>query len=79
MDVGGRCAGTVSGSMNMMGNFGGMAFPLVTGWVLDRFDQNYQIVFLVAVIIYFIGALCWLKIDPVTPLEREESFPPAGR
>jgi MFS transporter, ACS family, glucarate transporter len=35
MDVGGRFAGTVSGSMNMMGNFGGMAGPLVVGLILN--------------------------------------------
>lgn len=73
MDLGGRYDGTVSGIMNMMGNFGGMAFPLVTGWILDRFDQNYHTVFLIAAVIYFIGALCWLKIDPVTPIQQDVS------
>jgi hypothetical protein len=31
MDVGGRYAGTVSGSMNMMGNLGGVFGPIVIG------------------------------------------------
>ncbi len=68
MDVGGKFAGTVSGSMNMMGNFGGMAGPLVVGWILSITD--WQQVFIVTSIIYSLGAFCWLFIDPVTPLEK---------
>ena len=45
MDVGGKFAGTVSGSMNMMGNFGGMAGPLVVGLVLQVTDRDWELVF----------------------------------
>lgn len=72
MDVGGKYAGTVSGSMNMMGNFGGMAGPLVVGWVLTFTGRDWHQVFIVTSAIYSLGALCWLFIDPVTPLEKEE-------
>src|SRR5262249_44592568 len=34
MDVGGRFTGTLSGSMNMMGNFAGGISPMVTGYIL---------------------------------------------
>jgi len=71
MDVGGRYAGTVSGSMNMMGNFGGMAGPVVVGWVLSVTGRDWQQVFMITCAIYSLGALCWLFIDPVTPLEKE--------
>ncbi len=70
MDVGGKYAGTVSGSMNMLGNFGGMAGPLVVGWVLTLTHRDWHAVFLVTSAIYSLGALCWLFIDPVTPLEK---------
>ena len=70
MDVGGRFAGTVSGSMNMMGNFGGMAGPVVVGLILRFTDHNWQLAFLIAAVVYGVGALCWLFIDPVTPLEK---------
>lgn len=70
MDVGGKFAGTVSGSMNMMGNFGGMAGPLVVGWILSITGRDWQQVFIVTSIIYSLGAFCWLFIDPVTPLEE---------
>jgi len=70
MDVGGKYCGTVSGSMNMMGNFGGMAGPLVVGWVLTLTGRDWHMVFLITSVIYSLGALCWLFIDPVTPLEK---------
>ena len=79
MDIGGKYAGTVSGSMNMMGNFGGMAGPLVVGYVLAATTlssatgttKNWELVFAISSVIYFLGALFWLFIDPVTPLEEE--------
>ena len=78
MDIGGKFAGTVSGSMNMMGNFGGMAGPLVVGYVLAAttittatgVTKNWELVFAISSVIYFLGALFWLFIDPVTPLEK---------
>lgn len=70
MDIGGRFAGTVSGSMNMLGNFGGMAGPVVVGFVLDWTQRDWQLAFAISAAIYFLGALCWLFIDPVTPLEE---------
>jgi ACS family glucarate transporter-like MFS transporter len=78
MDVGGRFAGTLSGSMNMMGNFGGMAGPFVVGYILQFTNRNWLITFWLSAAIYFLGALCWLFIDPVTPLEgaKAEGAPP---
>ena len=72
MDVGGRFAGTLSGSMNMMGSFGGMAAPLVIGFILDLTTRNWELTFWISGVIYFLGGLCWLGIDPVTPLEGNE-------
>ena len=78
MDVGGRYSGTVSGSMNMLGNFGGMAGPIVVGYVLDLTNHNWQFAFAISSVIYFLGAICWLFIDPVTPLETEPAPDAAG-
>jgi MFS transporter, ACS family, glucarate transporter len=71
MDIGGKYAGTVSGSMNMMGNFGGMAGPFVVGYVLQVTTKNWELVFAISAAIYFLGAFFWLFIDPVTPLEPD--------
>jgi MFS transporter, ACS family, glucarate transporter len=72
MDVGGRYAGTVSGSMNMLGNIGGMAGPILVGFVLDRTHRDWQLAFAISAIVYFLGAFCWMFIDPVTPLEEAD-------
>lgn len=72
MDIGGKYAGSVSGSMNMMGAFGGMVAPFAIGWLLDHTARNWSLTFWIAAAIYFLGGLCWLFIDPVTPIERDK-------
>jgi MFS family permease len=76
MDVGGKYAGTLSGSMNMMGNIAGGVAPVAVGYILKFTDHNWRITFWVSAAIYLLGALCWKWIDPVTPLEKTETEPP---
>jgi MFS transporter, ACS family, glucarate transporter len=80
MDVGGRLAGSLSGSMNMMGNLGGAVGAVVVGYILNSTKvsatapptmQGWITAFLVAAAIYGVGAIAWLFIDPVTPLEQD--------
>lgn len=71
MDVGGKYAGSLSGSMNMMGNLAGFVAPSVIPQILKYSHNNWVITFWVSATIYFLGALCWLFIDPVTPLEKQ--------
>jgi nitrate/nitrite transporter NarK len=71
--VGGKYAGTMSGSMNMMGNFAGGFSPLIIGYVLAATGQNWTLTFYISAAIYSIGMLCWLFLDPVTPLETPAS------
>ena len=47
MDVGGKFAGTFSGSMNMMGNLGGAASPVVVAWIVQQW--SYSVAFNVSV------------------------------
>src|SRR5262249_48597612 len=71
LDLGGRFAGTVSGTMNMLGNFGGMTGPVVVGYILDPEHPNmneWHLAFRIFAAVYFVGAICWLFLDPVTPL-----------
>jgi sugar phosphate permease len=69
MDVGGKYAGTLSGTMNMMGNFGGALSPTVIGFILNR-THNWNLPFYVSAAIYFMGVFCWMFLDPVTPLDQ---------
>ena len=73
MDVGADCAGTVSGGMNMMGSLGAGLAPLVIGIMLDYTQRNWTLTFWISGIIYFLGGLCWLWLDPVTPIEVQKA------
>jgi ACS family glucarate transporter-like MFS transporter len=69
MDVGGKYAGTLSGAMNMMGNFGGVASPLAIGYMLARTNNNWELTFYVSAAVYFLGVVFWSLLDPVKPFD----------
>jgi MFS transporter, ACS family, glucarate transporter len=69
MDIGGRYAGTVSGTMNMMGSVAGASSVLVVGYLL-AWTGNWTVTFYVSAAIYLVGAVCWLFLDSHTPIER---------
>lgn len=71
MDIGGRFVGTVSGTMNMMGNLGGFVSPIVLGYIVGG-TGNWNLTFYVTAVIYVGGALCWWFLDPTTPLEKPD-------
>jgi MFS transporter, ACS family, glucarate transporter len=70
MDVGGKFAGTLSGSMNMMGNFAGGVAPIVIGQVLTATKGDFTTTFYISAGAYFIGAVCWLMIDSTKALDH---------
>jgi sugar phosphate permease len=68
MDVGGKFTGTLSGSMNMFGNFGSLTAPIAMGYMVrSTGNWNYAIYSMVAA--YLLAAICWPLMDPETPLE----------
>jgi len=75
MDVGGKFAGTVSGSMNMMGNIAGILAPQIGGIILDRTGGDWNLFLYTMVGMYILGAFLWPFIDPVTPLKGAEPRP----
>jgi sugar phosphate permease len=63
MDTGGKYSGTVSGMMNMAGNFGGALSPLVFGFLVQY--GSWQAPFIVAAGLLIIGAAIWaFWLDP---------------
>jgi len=72
MDVGGKFAGCLSGSMNMMGNFAGFLAPVLLPWIREAAGGRWEPIFWVSGVVYLIGALSWIFIDPVTPLDLDE-------
>jgi sugar phosphate permease len=70
-DIGGRLAGTISGTMNMVGNVGSMLSPLLMGYLIQSFG-NWNLTFYIAAGLNVVGMLLWLKIDASRPLSTEE-------
>jgi MFS family permease len=68
MDVGGKYAGTLSGSMNMMGNFAGFVSPFLGGVILQH-TGNWNLYLYTFVVSYFFAALCWPFLDSRKTLE----------
>jgi sugar phosphate permease len=70
MDMGGSAVGTLSGGMNTLGQLGASIAPTFIAYVLTATGNNWTLTFYVSATIYAAGALCWLVIDPITPLDR---------
>ena len=61
-DIGGRSAGSVSGFMNMIGQFGGVTTASLTPWIAR--DWGWAASFLIAAVLCAGGALAWLAVEP---------------
>ena len=70
MDLGGKHTGTVAGGMNMMGAGGGAVAGPMVAYLLKFSSDNWNVPLYVAAFAYFAAMLCWLAIDPVTPIAR---------
>jgi MFS transporter, ACS family, glucarate transporter len=71
MDIGGKYAGTVAGSMNMMGNLAGFVAPFAGGYIVQHSGGDWTMFLYTMVGSYLLGTLCWPFIDPVTSIERK--------
>jgi hypothetical protein len=70
MDVGGPYAGTVSGSMNMMGNAAGFFAPWIAGFIVDQ-GLGWGVFLYSMAAMYVLGGLCWPFINPDDRLAPE--------
>jgi len=68
-DIAGPSAGTVSGVMNMVGQFGGVVTASLTPLVAAHF--GWAASFLVAAALGVVGSLAWLVVNPERTLFRE--------
>ncbi len=73
MDVGGRNAGTLSGTMNMLGNLGGAVASSAAPFILGLAGNDWNAVLYVAAGVYFIGTFFWFTMDSVTPIDAHET------
>jgi MFS transporter, ACS family, glucarate transporter len=78
MDLGGAHTGAVSGSMNSIGQLGAAVAPAVVGYLARGGAQGWTDALYSAAAVYVVAFLCWLFLDPVTPLGGQASSPQLG-
>lgn len=67
MDVAGRYTAVIIGAMNMAGTAGGFILPVIVGYMIGDIQEtggNWDNVIYLVAVIYFLGALCWLAVNP---------------
>jgi MFS family permease len=67
LDIGRQYAGTVSGTMNSLGQIGGVIAPVLVGWLVQEFG-SWSLPLLLSAGYYVVSALLWLLIDAERPL-----------
>lgn len=72
LDVGGKYAGAVSGTMNMGGQLGSFLSSVAFGYMVQRFN-SYDTPLIPMATMLVVSALLFLKIDPTQPLAPEPS------
>jgi ACS family glucarate transporter-like MFS transporter len=87
IDIAPDHAGVITGCMNTLGNLGGLVGPMVVGIAVDRW-QSWTFPFYITALVYAGGALAWLAIDPLSPLQvpasgigssRDRTIAPSGQ
>ena len=74
LDVGGPHSGVVSAAMNTAGQVGGILSPILLAFVVQHFATWSAPLYFTGVL-YLLGALCWLWIDPRQALLDRSGVP----
>jgi len=67
VDIGGRRSGAVSAAMNTSGQVGAILSPILVAEVVRQFSQ-WSAPLYVTGVLFLLGALCWLWVDPTKPV-----------
>ncbi len=80
-DIGRRYSAIVGGTMNMIGNLGAALGIYTTGKILEAYTfegnpnpttNGFIVCFLIYSIVYLLGVIAWLFIDPTVPVVRDD-------
>lgn len=69
MSIGGKYAGTLSGSMNMMGNLAGACAPIAIPKILIWTNNDWSMTFYVSAFMYAIAVITWMLLDTSKSIE----------
>ncbi len=72
MDVGGKYAASVSGTMNLMGNLAGASSTMIGGFLLQQTGNDWPLFITILAGVYFLGILCWPFIRPDVSFEAQD-------
>jgi hypothetical protein len=79
MDVGGRYAASIAGTMNLMGSLAGARSTMIGGLLLSQAGGDWNQFITILASVYFLGVPCWLFMDPRTAIQAgAEVQRPAG-
>ena len=71
IDIGGKHVPQVFGLMNMTGNFAAASCPYFVG-ILFSHTENWNLALVLFGVVYLLGALCWIFVDPSKPLTQPD-------
>ena len=69
VDIGGRRSGAVSAAMNTTGQVGAILSPILVAFVVRSFS-NWSAPLYLTGVLFLLGALCWLWVDPTKPVSE---------
>jgi nitrate/nitrite transporter NarK len=70
LDIGHDHSGTVSGVMNMFGNWGGAISPLLVAWLVQRFD-SWTPAFVLASFLCLVAGCYGLRLPTISVVEND--------
>jgi sugar phosphate permease len=66
VEIGRRNTATISGAMNMFGNFAGFLAPVVSGVILQATANNWNLLIYLMAAISLLAAACWFFLEERT-------------
>ena len=66
VEIGRRNTATISGAMNMFGNFAGFLAPVVSGTILQATGNNWNLLIYLMAAISLLAASCWFFLEERT-------------
>jgi nitrate/nitrite transporter NarK len=66
VEIGRRNTATISGAMNMFGNFAGFLAPVMSGTILQATANNWNLLISLMAAISLLAASCWFFLEERT-------------
>jgi len=74
-EIGRRYTATVAATMNMFANFSGFLAPVLSGYLLQYHDGDWNVLLTIMAGASCISAVCWLYLDPDKIARRNDATP----